>query len=347
MTIRKQNYAAPFLAGLFLLVITLQINELHGQVTIEQSGSRNEKVVDAGYSAKDLKELSLSELLEKVLRVSIEIDGHTVADLIDLLQEQSPVHLNLVVLEEARNITLPPIKLSNVSGVAVINAMKTAGGGLVTFDLDETKEVGYIGRQEGFIPKLQVVVIDISRVLQNQSKESFLSAVEIGLEMMGKSKASINMKLHEKTNMLFVKGTPEELDLIHQLVGQLVPIGRAGMDPGAGTNRGLGSGAGDGRGTDFYSGGGRGIGGGFGGGGNGRGTDFSRLGGGAGDGRGTDFYSGGGRGNGGGFGGGGVGDGRGTDFNGGFGIGAGNETGGGKGRREKARSEGNGSGRGQ
>ena len=156
-----------------------------------------------------------------MLEVDIEINGVTVDTFLEVLQGLSPIHLNIVALEDAKDVVLPSMKLSGVSAMAAINALSVATDELIQFDVDPSGQIGFISRKKEFRPNSRVTVVNLSHVLNAHSNESFLSAVEIGMEMMGRENSSIQMKLHEPTKTLFLKGTSDEIRLVEEVVTQM------------------------------------------------------------------------------------------------------------------------------
>ena len=58
--------------------------------------------------------------------------------------------------------------------------------------------------------------------LIEKSQDSILAAIDTGLEVMGRS-PEFQIKLHRPTGTIFVKGSPEELRMVHQVV-ELVAV---------------------------------------------------------------------------------------------------------------------------
>ena len=243
--IQKRQLGSLRLASFLFLSLAILLSSTTAMC---QEASHSDKRYYGKYTINDLQELStdLMQMLNDVVVVDIEGADLNVQQYIQAIQSQCPVHLNFVVMEEARKIKLPSIKLANVSAGAAINAMSVATEGLVTFEYDDSGQIGYVSRQQGYVPANEFSVLNLSGVLAVHNNESFLSAVEIGMEMMGSKNSSIQMKLHEQTKTLFLKGSPEEIYLIEKLVQQLTPRrgagGAIGGLIGGGSGRGLGSG---------------------------------------------------------------------------------------------------------
>lgn len=182
----------------------------------------NEKTYH-GYTHDELVERSsdLMEFLNDILVVSIATPEMSLKQFVQVLQEQSPIHLNVIVLDDAMDIRIPPMALTNVTAGAVINALRIATNELVTFDYDETGQVGFFGRSENYARSSEVTVVNLKSVLNRFSNESFLSAIEIGIKMMGSDNSNLQMKLHEETSTLFLKGANNEINLVMQVVDQM------------------------------------------------------------------------------------------------------------------------------
>lgn len=191
-------------------------------VAVGQDESQQDDNAYGGYSLEELRDVGFYELIETAVHVDVEVDhGTTIADFINLITEQSPAHLNIVVLDNARDVTLPSMYLKNVTVAAALNAMRVATNEQVYFEIDDSSELGYIKIDDSIVAVSDVNVFNLDLVLSTYDHEQFLSAVEIGLEMMGKSKADVQMKLHEETHILFVKGNDEAVNMIDGLIGEL------------------------------------------------------------------------------------------------------------------------------
>ncbi len=178
------------------------------------------------YSQQDLKELSedIYDILS-IIRVDLDVDGSALSDIVHYLQEQSPIHLNIVVHPEIQDVVVPSIALKNVTVIGALNAVTIALSHSIELDSDDTDEILSITRAAGYVPSSDVMVFNLKDVLKNTSQESFLSAVEIGIDMMGGSNADIKLKLHEETKVLFVKGSDQEIGLISNLVKEISGTG--------------------------------------------------------------------------------------------------------------------------
>ncbi len=56
---------------------------------------------------------------------------------------------------------------------------------------------------------------------RRKAQDKLLSAIEAGQQMLANSSNTLKIKLHEQTGLLFVKGSPEQTDLVKQIVGEL------------------------------------------------------------------------------------------------------------------------------
>lgn len=182
----------------------------------------DDKLYFGDYTIQDLQTESenLQNFLNNILRVDISVSEADVSGFFRELQKQSPVNLNIIVKDDAKKIKLPPIKLTNVNAAAAINAASIATNGVIKFYYDETGQIGYVDRQPGS-QNSRVSVLNLADVLSTHSNESFLSAVEIGMDIMGNKNSGITMKLHSETKTLFLRGAPEEIAMIEELVHQL------------------------------------------------------------------------------------------------------------------------------
>ncbi len=256
-------HSTPVKIAAFLTVFTI----VQGTSLIQGQESDGAPVYKE-YTKSDLIEESsdLMNFLNDILVVSVSTPETSVAEFVAILQDQSPIHLNIIVLDDAKDIRIPPVKLKNVTAGAVINSITVATDDLLTFEYDESGQIAYVGRSKEFVPNNRVSVVNLSSVLAIHSNASFLSAVEIGMEMMGNKNSNVQMKLHEQTQTLFLRGSDEEIYLIEQIVNQLSRGAPGGLSRGGGRGS-IGGGLGAAGGSAGFAGGrsGGGLFGGFGG----------------------------------------------------------------------------------
>ncbi len=166
---------------------------------------------------------------------------------------------NIFIADSARNLQVPPVQVTtNMQGALGILEMLSNGSNgfqqiLVNLDPSETITVISV---DGVVP-LTVEVINSRQLLNHMKKESLLSAIEIGLQMLGDS-GGIELKLHEETGLLFVKGVEQKTELVRRIIEQLY-VANAPVLQGRGMS---GGGSGGGFPTGFGGGSGGGVGGG-------------------------------------------------------------------------------------
>lgn len=171
-------------------------------------------------------ELPWSDLLQAT--ITIDQSPGTVKDFIQILRESSP-QLNIVVTENAAEYPLPEIKLVKVPVRGAISLLSTLS--------DNAVEVSYQSQEEGHDANLILIssqvgapfnresttvrVLNVKYLLQASNREALLSALDEGYRLLDNQQAPVELKIHEATGLLFVKGTPEQLMLAESVVEQI------------------------------------------------------------------------------------------------------------------------------
>jgi len=164
--------------------------------------------------------LSLKQKLDDY-RVSIDFPEMSLEEFLHHLQDRLPSPINLIIRKGAHQIKVPRMRLKDVSLTSVFNAIFIATEYEVVFEMGDHEEIGHIGRNENFEASRTVTVLNVSQILDGQDQTSLLSAIEIGLQMMGSSKSNVELKIHEETQLLFVKAKKDVTNVIIKIVTEL------------------------------------------------------------------------------------------------------------------------------
>lgn len=174
------------------------------------------------------------------LSITIAFPGGTVSEYLDIVRSKTGSDNVVVVDEEIRTLKMPKVNMRQITGVAAVQILETlrfeTASGQARLHVDHV-----VGDPEGVgIDALPVTVIDFidgderraasAQVLETQviglrtyqkyepnSVKALLEALEVGASLKGRS-PSFTLKLHEATGLLFVRGTPQDLDLVHETV---------------------------------------------------------------------------------------------------------------------------------
>jgi hypothetical protein len=184
--------------------------------------------------------------------LSVDFGGGTVEQYIRLLQmqgEDREIDVNVILDDSVREMKLPPIKFSNVPVDAAIQILERVNVKGARVNIDRRESIYVITGQLLFPPAgpqdVYTTVLSVREILDEYDQSDVLSAIEIGLKMMespstgntngpGSSEPLVDLKLHNETGLLFVKGTDEQLDLVSRITEQLEK-GYGGRRAGGGT----------------------------------------------------------------------------------------------------------------
>lgn len=155
----------------------------------------------------------------------LEFGGGTLTEYVQFIQtkpnynnEGEQKMLNLVVMPTAANVYIPRINIvTNTSGaVGLLDGYKS---GSVTLAV-KSDPTGNLRRIEAeYSEPFGVTVINCRQLLNSENAVSdLIDAVEFGLEMSG---TKVEIKLHEKTGLLFAKGPSAATQLVVETIQQL------------------------------------------------------------------------------------------------------------------------------
>lgn len=192
-----------------------------------------------------------SETEEVKQTATINFPGGKLSEYIDLVREKKlPAvnsegemqSMNIFITEDARNVRMPSVEMTTTID-GFLGILSTISNERQKIIVDFANDVTKISVDNRNLTRVQV--INGKQLLEKMAKEDLLSAIEIGMQMQGNVDA-IELKLHEQTGLLFVKGTQDNNQLVSQIVAELNKangIAFAGGFGGSGGS-GLGGGAG-------------------------------------------------------------------------------------------------------
>ncbi len=194
---------------------------------------------DDPFFAKPAKVSRPPTLREQIETKRIDIHERaefTVGKLVKTIRKDYPT-LNIIVSKNTVSSKIPPIELSNATILSVLYAMQAATESELSFEfLEPDENVICISRDPdiGPAPEATVSVFNVEEILKNTPEESFLSAVEIGLNMQGGSGSKVEMVLHKETKLMFVKGMYRQLETVQEIVDKLAEISLGRVNGGGG-----------------------------------------------------------------------------------------------------------------
>lgn len=168
--------------------------------------------------------------------VSLKFPGGTLKQLLDVVRAQAPA-VNIVASELAAEVPLPPIELRDVGCMAALDAIarivpepyrakinvskQSPGGAAMCAVMVQSP------RPPAQTTTVQVFSLaSLIRELPGADAgtptalpaQTVLSALEAGARVMGEP---LDMRFHEESSLLFVKGGPTQLELVQQVLGNL------------------------------------------------------------------------------------------------------------------------------
>ncbi len=182
---------------------------------------------------------------------TINFSGGKLSEYIDLVREKKlPAFnsegemqpMNIFITEDARNVRMPSVEMTTTFD-GFLGILSTISNERQKIIVDSTNDVTRISVDNRNLTRVQV--INAKQLLEKMDKEDLLSAIEIGMQMQG-NEGAIELKLHEQTGLLFVKGPHENTELVGQIVAELYQANGGGF--GAGSVRdggGIGGSGGD------------------------------------------------------------------------------------------------------
>ena len=167
----------------------------------------------------------------------INFDGGSIGDYVAFLRtcpnyddDLKPAPVNIVVTDSAKNFQLPEIRVkTNMEGALGLLLGCSTDNSQIMVQPDPTGNVTMISVHSNEVPT--VTVINAKQLLLNVPMEDLIEVIDVGLTMQGNS-TKVELKLHEKTGLLFAKGTRSGTQLVLGIVDELSDKpnrGRMGM----------------------------------------------------------------------------------------------------------------------
>jgi type II secretory pathway component GspD/PulD (secretin) len=170
-------------------------------------------------------------------KVSIDFKGGSVTEFVDQVKAQAE-GLNVLIRSDVQNIQLPVLRLRNITAETALSSLVPLSLEAVSVELDQdSDEYFIIGPNYNREPD-EVVVLNVAWYLRSDSgvsqekMEKLLSAIQAGQQMLAASSVTMKISLHESTGLLFVKGSPDETQMVRQIVEELA-IGQTDRHDGA------------------------------------------------------------------------------------------------------------------
>ena len=140
-------------------------------------------------------------------------------------EEISDEPLNIVFNENGRTAMIPRIELKQVRISSVLDAVNLATQQELRCDLagDRVITVQSRSRSKSKPAKTSVQVFNVAFIVDqnDEAKTTLLSAIEIGLALAESSMDEVSLKFHKQTNLLFIRGSETDIDIVAQVIEQI------------------------------------------------------------------------------------------------------------------------------
>ncbi len=165
--------------------------------------------------------------------ISVEFAGGTVDEYVGMVRKAA-AGTNIVITGMAGDFILPDIQLNKVPVDSALDCIVRASRDQLSMYYSDHVVFVEDDRQP---PTTGVTVINVKQLLASVDKADVLTAIEVGMEMQGEQPVKIELKLHEETGLLFVKGLHSQTHLVTEIVNQMmmgIPSGGLGGGGGFG-----------------------------------------------------------------------------------------------------------------
>lgn len=179
-----------------------------------------------GYAQDNPDELSpFQQALQS--KISIEFPGGVLVEYVNEIRELAPT-LNIVMTETAASHRLPEIRLVDVPVRGALSLLSTLTNSQATVEFQlqaDSYDADIVLISAPDLPppsrSTEVRVFNVKQLLGASNREALLSALESGYEMLGSSGSPVDVKIHEATGLLFIKGSPEQLQLAEAVIREI------------------------------------------------------------------------------------------------------------------------------
>ncbi|MBN8247279.1 MAG: hypothetical protein J0L84_07530 [Verrucomicrobia bacterium] len=188
------------------------------------------------------------------IRFDLDFPGGTVVEFVEAVSKARGTLVNVLIPEELKLVMIPEMKMSQVDARSLLQATSTAlartkrraqsvPGGSTFY---ERQSVGYtfqpvaegvwtfatVGDSDDERPAAQsVVFFSLEPYLGQYSIDDIITVIEAGNQLRPNTKP-LSLKFHKETQLLVVRGTPEDLNIVKGALSELRP-GVKGPQPPA------------------------------------------------------------------------------------------------------------------
>jgi hypothetical protein len=167
------------------------------------------------------------------VKISVDQPAGTVSDFVARIRETDPL-LNIVVTESASAMRLPEIRLEHVPIRAVLSLISTLTNSEVDVSFEsqlDGSDANVVLISSQFMPESNqspcVRVFNVKRILEATNREALLASLDEGFQMMEQQDLKVDIKVHEATGLMFIKGTGPQLELAESVLNEI----ESGLNP--------------------------------------------------------------------------------------------------------------------
>ncbi|MFN5320765.1 MAG: hypothetical protein ACK49R_01535 [Planctomycetota bacterium] len=181
----------------------------------------------------------------------------TIEEFVEMIQEaQGEDRFNVLIAEELRNTRLPSFDLRRIKVSSAFQMLtRLVGNNAIAVEIEsavqnETADLISISRDHRFTPDISVRTHPVKRILDTIKPEILLQTLEKGIQFSDAGSPKVQIALEAETGLLFVKGTPAQLDIVLEILNAIainnMPVfggmggGMGGMGGGMGVPGGAG-----------------------------------------------------------------------------------------------------------
>ncbi len=159
--------------------------------------------------------------------VDLHFPGGTVRDYIEALAASyRPTSENLagvIYSDQAARVSIPSVFVTNVTIHRAIKLLEQiaddADGVYIERETDDyDRNTIYVIKANSTSVPRTIGIYSVAYLKDETERNSLLKALELG--MMLNESQNVQVKIHQETNLLFVRGTPDELHIAEQIVAQ-------------------------------------------------------------------------------------------------------------------------------
>ena len=173
---------------------------------------------------------------------NVAFDGGSLQELCFLIQEQNDRSANIVLADEIKDATVPPLQLQEVTMHSLAETLHALNPRI--FMTLTNQIITLHGRRD--TEEEYVIIYNIQQLVDQEDKALCYSLEDIATTIetawnMYKNRQSPEMKIHEGTFLMIVQGTRAEQQIVEGVLGRLTKANRSDEKTASGLRRQISS----------------------------------------------------------------------------------------------------------